>query len=126
MPSLAEVMPPSYFVLGVACICVLSLVKFVRGLQVRVQTLQSPEPDVLMYDATKTTRFIPSVRCLFQPYSNLGALLPTTWWNPGLAMTFLWRHKCTQDQFTVRCLGTDTTFSVSGLRHYLPRSRTFW
>ncbi|PFH48659.1 hypothetical protein AMATHDRAFT_49320 [Amanita thiersii Skay4041] len=35
---------------------------------------------------------LPGLRVPFQPTASLGAILPTTWWNPGLLFTWKWRN----------------------------------
>ncbi|RDB25789.1 hypothetical protein Hypma_006437 [Hypsizygus marmoreus] len=43
--------------------------------------------------ALKKYNYHPGPRPLFSPFSILGALIPTTWWNPGLS--WLWHQRRT-------------------------------
>ncbi|CAL1711138.1 unnamed protein product [Somion occarium] len=39
----------------------------------------------------KSVNYVPGMRVPFSPISVFGAVLPTTWWNPGLHWTWKWR-----------------------------------
>ncbi|EPQ50622.1 cytochrome P450 [Gloeophyllum trabeum ATCC 11539] len=43
------------------------------------------------YSSLKKVSYLPGLRCAFAPLSLWGALLPTSWWNPGLDWPWEWR-----------------------------------
>ncbi|KAL4243493.1 cytochrome P450 family protein [Abortiporus biennis] len=45
-----------------------------------------------VWQALKNVDYLPGMRPLFSPLGAFGALLPTTWWNPGLGWHWKWRQ----------------------------------
>ena len=46
----------------------------------------------------KAVSYLPGFRVPFHPFSPLGALLPTSWWNPGLIL--LWKLRDGTREYT--------------------------
>ncbi|KJA21395.1 hypothetical protein HYPSUDRAFT_42034 [Hypholoma sublateritium FD-334 SS-4] len=42
--------------------------------------------------ALQAVNYIPGLRVPFHPFSGPGAVIPTTWWNPGLSFMWKWRR----------------------------------
>lgn len=54
-------------------------------------------------------KHVPGMRILFSPMSPMGALLGTTWWNPGLEWN--WKRRATGESYIHRFPKTSTFIS---------------
>ena len=60
----------------------------------------------------QAVNYIPGMRVPFQPLDVPGALLPTTWWNPGVYFTWSWRSTCAILSFSNKNIGRLTIYAV--------------
>jgi len=55
---------------------------------------------------------MPGMRVPFQPLNFPGALLPMSWWNPGVSFTFYRRSTCAILSFSNKNIARLTTYAV--------------